>query len=207
MNVIGDHCINTFNRVNNRSELLAGNCLEPGNSDGESSVARFTFPQLFIMNPECTSLLGLEGGRLRSININTRQVKTLLRSGLNNPFAMTWDNDVLLVGNYGYIIQVIWNSDGTVGDKIIAGVKNHQRDNTGAVQDATFRNIKHITTVFCGIYLYGNDVTLQLLDLQNLQVLTVETSGFSTKDYFFSVLKTDTALYIVQHEKIVVVKG
>ena len=98
------HCIRIVNREDNSNIVRAGVCDIKGFVDGAS--AKFNGPwsiELDERNPGHLLITDLSNDALRSVDVTSGTVSTVIRTGFNYPTALTWYKTRLLVCNVNYI--------------------------------------------------------------------------------------------------------
>ena len=129
-----DHCIMMLKREDNSRLTLAGTCGASGFEDGTS--AKFKYPwgiEFDERNPGHLLITDYGNNALRSVDVTSGIVSTVIRTGLNSPVGLTWYNGRLLVVHYSdRIAEVTWSSDGSVTNNILTG------NNTSGYRDGDF---------------------------------------------------------------------
>lgn len=104
-----DHCIRMVNRLVTSIAEIAGNCTESGFRDGFGAASRFSSPKnviLDIRNENVVIISDSDNAAIRSFNLVTLEVVTLLKQGLNKPSSLSYDlKGNLLVSNHHYILR------------------------------------------------------------------------------------------------------
>ena len=172
----GDHCIIMLKREVNSHVTLAGTCGTSGFEDGPS--AKFNRPwgiEFDERNPGHLLITDCYNDALRSVDVTSGIVSTVIRTGLNYPAGLTWYNGRLLVGQFSYhISEVTWSSDGSVTNKILTGSKTRgYRDGDFTV--AQFYKPNDIYQWRDGFFLIvdQDNKRFRLLDMTKRKVLPV----------------------------------
>lgn len=111
-----NNCIRHVSRITRQTGSLAGGCTTRGSSDGIGRAARFSWPWDIILDNTNTDNLLItdrKNNAIRSINMNSLLVSTVVGSRLNNPIRIQWspDNVTLFAMHYsGGISAINWNS-------------------------------------------------------------------------------------------------
>ena len=201
-----DHCIIMLKREDNSHALLAGTCGASGFKDGQ--LAKFYYPygvELDMRNPGHLLITDENNNALRSVDVTSGTVSTVIRTGFKSPTGFTWYNGRLLVCNFLYYIsEVTWTSDGTVTNNILTGNRNRgYRD--GAFTGAQFYHPIDIRQWRVGLFLVAdqNNKRLRLLDMTNKKVLPVcigSTTNCTTSTalsfYPRSLLVSNNTIYV-----------
>ena len=111
-----------YNREDKSKRVLAGECGVSGYVDGVS--ARFSFPwgvEVDERNPGHLLITDGFNHALRSVDVTSGTVSTVIRTGFYYPRGLTWYNGRLLVVNFNYISEVAWTSDGTATNNMLTG--------------------------------------------------------------------------------------
>jgi len=120
-----DCCIRMLNREHRDLRTIAGTCDSRGYADGIVGVGKLLRPSDIVQdirNPGFMLITDAGNNALRSVNLETGELSTVIDTGFNEPHGMHWNRKDLLVANKGfYISVVIWHSNGTVLNKIVAG--------------------------------------------------------------------------------------
>ena len=117
-----ESCLRIFNRLDESQVILAGTCGTPGSKDGPS--AKLFFPhsvEFDKRNPGQLLFTEFGSGSLRSVDLTSGTVSTVISAGFNFPRGLTWFNSGLLVYNQHYISEVTWRSDGSAANNTLAG--------------------------------------------------------------------------------------
>ena len=115
-------CLKMFNRKDDSQALLAGTCGISGFEDGPS--AKFFYPwsiEFDKRNPGHLLITDYYNNALRSVDVTSGTVSTVIITGLNHPKGLTWYNQHLLVCNEHYVSEVTWTSDRTATNNILTG--------------------------------------------------------------------------------------
>ena len=173
--VCHDHCIIMYNREDKSKRVIAGECGVSGYIDGIS--ARFDCPwgiEVDERNPGRLLITDGANNALRSVDVTSGTVTTVIRTGFIFPTGLTWYHGRLLASNFHYISEVTWTFDGTVTNSILTGNRNSgYRD--GAFTGAQFYIPFDLRQWRDGIFLVAdyNNKRLRLLDMTNKNVLPV----------------------------------
>lgn len=209
------HCVRIFDRSSipgGGLRVLSGQCGSYGFVDGDTGDAKFNFPHSIIKSSEAGKLLVTDwnNNALRSMDLATGDVSTIVRSGLHLPRSMTWYGDILLVANDHYIAAVSWNVDNTATAVVLAGGREHRGDMNGEFSTSLFYNPRDISRLTTNMFLvadYRNN-KLRLLDMDRKQVLPVcvELScKFDARVY--SVISTSGGVFVGRDGSIIKLTG
>lgn len=106
-----EHCVKILNRKDNSVQTLAGTCGTSGNTDGRLGTGKFHYPygaELDIKNKNMLLVTDSYNKALRSVNLLTGDVDTVIESGFSFPRSLLWVNKKLLVTNSHYVSEVSW---------------------------------------------------------------------------------------------------
>jgi len=213
------HCIKMLNRVDNSLRTLAGTCGSEGYVEGGVGTGRLRYPfsiEIDVRNPDRLLITDNQNHALRSVDLHTGELSTIINSGFRYPSYLVWADNKLLVSNEHHISQVSWDADGSVTNIKLAGSLSHGYVD-GSFNTSRFYYPLGITRVGYNMYLVadtGNKV-LRLLDLNSKQVGPVcfdgETSCTNSSqfpDYPFSIQKIGEDVYVgMQSEGIYKLSG
>ena len=104
------HCIKMINQEDRSNVTLAGTCGASGFEDG--SPAKFKGPwgiEVDERNPGHLLITDHSNNALRSVDVTSATVSTVINSGFNYPRVLTWNNGRLLVCDQNYISEIIWS--------------------------------------------------------------------------------------------------
>lgn len=118
------HCIKVLNRETNETRPAAGTCGSYGGySEGKVGVGKLRYPmdvQVDLRNPGSLLIADSGNSALRSVNLLTGELTTVIRGGLIQPRRLLWTDQRLFVTNLNsYISEVIWSDDGTASNILI----------------------------------------------------------------------------------------
>ena len=187
-----------YDREDKSKRVIAGECGVSGYVDGVS--ARFTNPwgiEVDERNPGHLLVTDRYNDALRSVDVTSGTVSTVIRTGFNAPAGLTWYNGRLLVVNLHYISEVTWTSDGTATNNILTGNRYiGYRDGDFAV--AQFYLPLDIHQWRDGLFLVADYLNkrLRLLDMTKRKVLPV-CIGFTTN------CTTSTSLFVYPHSLLI----
>lgn len=129
------HCLKIFNRITNRTKPFAGTCGTKGNKDGRIGEGLLNYPYGVAVNVGNQGfLLITDAGNqaLRSVNIQTGMLSTVIKKGLNDPRDIVWDSDDLLViHKYYHISRISWSEKGDATLHTLLGDPNQPGDLLG----------------------------------------------------------------------------
>jgi len=168
------HCIKAFNRENNKTSDFAGNCGSKGYIEGKPGIGRLNYPQsieIDVANQSRLLVIDQYNSALRSVELDTGELGTVIQSGFVRPAGMVWAGTKLLVANENYISQVTWLSNGSVTNNMVAGsVRNGYRD--GSFQESKFGYPNNLEKVGPGVYVVVDhfNKALRLLDFNEQTV-------------------------------------
>lgn len=204
-------CIILLDRTVDSSTVLAGQCGSRGDVDGNASTARLSSPGPIIKGRRPDELLVTQSGNLRSVNINTGSVTTMVR-GMRGAWYMAWYGDSLLIACGTYMAEVSWDSDNNATFVVLAGQEDRNGDVNGAFNESRFQFSTVITslsthTFLVRLYVYNGDPSwvpqLRLLDMERRLVLPVCLAKFCEVNHDIkqvsSLLRTKDALYVGQN--------
>ena len=214
------HCIKMFNREKKSTSVLAGQCGSGSSYYGfvDGASARFKYPwgiELDERNPGHAFITDHYNQALRSVDVTSGIVSTVIGTGFNYPRGLIWYNGHLLVCNNGYISRVTWSSNGAVtNSKLTPTTSGGYRD--GGFSIAQFNSPHEIQQLRDGIFLiadYGNK-KLRLLNMYKKKVLPVCvgsttscTTGTSLSTHPYSLLITNETVYVGGSSKILRLTG
>jgi len=126
-----EHCVKILNRKDNSVQTLAGTCGTSGDADGRLGTGKFYYPygaELDIEDKNILLVIDSFNHALRSVNLLTGELGTVIESGFSSPRSLLWVNGKLLVTNSDYVSEVSWSDDGSVTNNRIAGTFNGYAD-------------------------------------------------------------------------------
>ena len=216
----GYNCIKMFNREKKSTSVLAGQCGTSSSYYGfvDGASARFSTPwgiESDERNPGHVLITEYSNQALRSVDVTSGIVSTVIRTGFNYPRGLTWYNGFLLVCNQHYISRVAWSSNGAVtNSKLTTTTSNGYRD--GGFSIAQISNPFEIQQLRDGLFLiadYSNK-KLRLLNMYKKKVVPVCigsttscSTGTSPSDYPNSLLITNDTVYVGGNNKILRLTG
>jgi len=166
------HCIKLLNREDNNIRVMAGSCGTSGNKEGGVGVGQLFNPgevQIDIRNPEKLIVIDELNQALRSVDMKTGELSTVINTGFNQPLGLLWAGRQLLVANYdNYISRVSWSSNGIVSNTLLAGSTTSSGDVIGSFDIARFFSPYDIEEVTDNLYLVAdyNNKKLKLMDMK-----------------------------------------
>ena len=199
------YCITVYNREDKSKRVIAGKCGVYGYVDGVS--ARFWNlwgVEVDERNPGHLLVTDSDNNALRSVDVASGTVSTIIRTGFNYPRHLAWYNERLLVVSFRYISEVTWASDGTATHNILTGNRTsgyRDGDFTGALFDGPFE----IHQWRDGFFLVADlsNKRLRLLDMTKRKVLPVCigstvncTTSTSLSVYPASLLISNNTVYV-----------
>ena len=196
------HCIRLLNRETKSNRVIAGKCGFSGSRDGTSSL--FDGPWGIEVNEKQSGQLLItehDNHALRSVDIASGTVGTVIRTGFNRPKGLAWYNGRLLVCNEYYVSEVIWDSNGAVINNQLtatttSGIKY------GDFSTAQFYTLYDIQQWKDGFFLVAENGRLRLLNMFTRKVLPVcvDTTSCTSSTSFsygaYSVLVNKEAVYV-----------
>lgn len=105
-----------INRKNNQLRTWVEPCVEFYYTIAKWKWKKVAKPgkiELDIRNPNRLLFTDYRDNALKYVDIQTRQVGTVIDSGFSRPRQMVWAGNTLLVTNDYYISQVSWANDGS----------------------------------------------------------------------------------------------
>jgi len=172
-------------------------------------VGQLSYPygvQIDIRNPGKLLVTDQFNHALRSVDIETGELSTVIDTGFNQPVGLLWAGKQLLVTNWHqYISQVSWSSNGTVSNTLFAGSIRRSGDMTGSFDIAKFANPHEIEKVTDNMYLVSDykNKKLKLMDMKKRIVVPVCFKGEDpcTKSSLlphrpFALLNVGGAIYV-----------
>lgn len=111
-----NNCIRHVSRIDRRTGTLAGECTTRGLSDGIGRAARFNWPYSAVLdntNNDNLLIADVRNDNIRSINMTSLLVSTVVGSGIHAPSLLQWspDNKTLFALQFGRGMSAInWNS-------------------------------------------------------------------------------------------------
>jgi len=183
--VNNQHCVKLFNRVTNSLSTLAGTCGSRGYREGAAGWGLMQYPEsveIDMKNPGRVLVTDSSNQAIRSVDLETGVLRTVIRSGFDYPRGMIWFGDTLLVTNLHYISQVTWSSseDDPTNEQIIGSSSQHGISD-GSFSTAQFESPNIISKLTESLYLVTdyNFEGLKLLDFKNEYVGPVCFQGES----------------------------
>jgi len=167
----GSHCIKLLIRENNNIKVMAGSCGTRGYREGGVGVGQLYNPwgvQIDVRNPEKLLVTDESSHALRSVDIKTGELSTVINAGFSDPLGFQWAGRQLLVANYyHYISQVSWSSNGTVSNTLLAG-STSKGDVIGSFDNARFSYPDDIEEVADNLFLVAEaeNRKLKLMDMK-----------------------------------------
>jgi len=208
------HCIKMLNRVDNSLRILAGKCDNRGYVEGGVGTGRLYTPhsiEIDVRNPDRLLVTDCSNHALRSVDLHTGELSTVINSGFRYPSYVAWADNKLLVSNHHYISQVSWDADGSVTNIKLAGSLSDGYVD-GSFNTSRFGYPLGITRVGYNMYLVADrdNKVLRLLDLNSKQVGPVcfdgETScaiSSQLPDYPRSILTVGEDVYVGIPDKVI----
>jgi len=167
------HCIKMLNRVDNNLRTLAGTCGRRGYVEGGVGTGRLYYPygiEIDVRNPDRLLVTDYFNHALRSVDLHTGELSTVIKSGFKFPRYIGWADNKLLVSNSHYISQVSRGADGSVTNIKLAGSLSRGYVD-GSFNTSRFYSPSGITRVGYNMYLVADyNKVLRLLDFNSKQV-------------------------------------
>ena len=169
------HCIKMVNREDNSNIVFAGICGTSEFEDGASAM--FNYPsriELDKRNLDHLLVTDFSNNALRSVDVTSGNVSTIIRTGFNYPTGLAWYKRHLLVCNEQYISEVVWRSNGAAtNNKLTTATALGYVDGDFSV--AQFRSLHELDQVRDGLFLVAdlNNNKLRLLNMSTRKVLPV----------------------------------
>jgi len=165
------HCIKLLTREDNNIKVMAGSCGSWGYKKGGVGVGQLSNPwevQIDVRNPGKLLVTDQGNHALRSVDMKTGELSTVINTGFSTPRGLLWAGRELLVANLGYYIsQVSWSSNGRVSNTLLAG-STSRGDVIGSFDVARFNYPYDIEEVTDNLFLvaeYGQR-KLKLMDME-----------------------------------------
>jgi len=165
------HCIKLLTREDNNIRVMAGSCGTGGHKKGGVGVGQLRYPwgvQIDVRNPGKLLVTDEYNSALRSVDMKTGELSTVINTGFSYPRGLQWAGRQLLVANHNsYISRVSWSSNETVSNTLLAGSTSHG-DVIGSFDNARFSYPYDIEEVTDNQYLvvdYRNK-KLKLMDMK-----------------------------------------
>lgn len=210
-----DHsCLKMVDRDLETIETLAGTCGSKGYVEGGVGVGKLNHPFEVISdarNHGKVLISDQNNHALRSLDLSTGELSTVLNGSFNFPRNMLWAGDRLIVTNYGnYISLVEWLEDNTVTNTIIIS-STTPSDVMGAFELAAFAYPFGLAKVRENLYLVADagNKKLKVLDLKKRVVGPVCFKGedpcitsSELPDAPMSLLNVDDEIYIGMEKNI-----
>lgn len=181
------HCVYMLHRGagprgGSTTQPFAGKCGPLFNGFIDGVPGRFDGPWAVELTKEYLLVTDLNNHALRSINILTGTVGTVIKAGLHFPRGMAWYKNRLLVTNAHYVSVITWELS-IVSSTILAGTtQSGYKD--GPFSTARFDHPYDIGVWADDIYIvadYYND-QMRALDMKRMVVLPVCISSKSKSD-------------------------
>ena len=174
------HCVIMVDRNINSQTVLAGTCGKSGFIDGASS--KFYSPYAVVEdknNPGSVLISDQNNHALRSLDLSSGYVRTIISSGFSYPKGLVWYNDILLVSNQHYISEVLWNGNAAASVKLTVQTDVGNKDGDFAI--ARFNIPQEMIEIEDGLILLADqgNQKLRLLDMDSRNVLPVCSSSSS----------------------------
>jgi len=165
------YCIKLLTREDNNIKVMAGSCGAYGYKEGGVGVGQLRHAwgvQVDVQNPGKLLVAGESNNAIRSVDIKTGELSTVVNTGFNNPLNLMWaGRQLLVVNHHSYISQVSWSTNGTVSNTLLAG-STHSGDVIGSFDNARFYLPYDIEKVTDNLFLvaeYGSR-KLKLMDMK-----------------------------------------
>jgi len=215
----GSHCIKLLTREDNNIKVMAGSCGTYGYNEGGVGVGQLMYPwgvQLDVRNPGKLLVADENNNAIRSVDIKTGELSTVINTGFRYPLNLMWAGRQLLVASAQYISQVSWSSNGTVSNTLLAGSTTSSGDVIGSFDNARFDNPNDIEEVADNLYLVADtdNIKLKLMDMKKRIVGPVcfkgedpctESSLLPYRPY--SLLNVGGAIYVGMYRNIYKLSG
>jgi len=165
------HCIKLLTRADNNIKVMAGSCGTSGYKEGGVGVGQLHNPygvQIDVRNPGKLLVTDMHNNALRSVNMKTGELSTVINTGFRYPEGLLWAGRQLLVANLvNYISQVSWFSNGTVSNTLLAG-SSSSGDVIGSFNIARFYYPYDIEKVADNLFLVADykNKKLKLMDME-----------------------------------------
>ena len=204
------HCIKIVNRENSSYTVYVGTCDASGFVDGRS--AKFSFPfsvEIDERNPGHLLVTDHRNHALRSFEVTSGAVSTVIKTGFNYPKGLTWYDGHLLVSNNHYISEVSWSSNGAVSNNKLTTTTTYGYKN-GDFSIAQFEYPHEIKQIREGLFLVADqgNSKLRLLNMSTRKVLPVCisfsapcTTG-TTLSYPLFILVSEEEVYVGGYKEI-----
>ena len=147
---------------------------------------------------------------LRSVDLTSGTVSTVIKTGFNHPRGLTWYNGRLLVCNFHYISEVSWTCNGAVSNNKLT-TNNAYGHRDGDFSIAEFSDPRELIQIRNGLFLVldSENRKLRILNMFTRKVLPVCigssgscTNGTPLTYYPASILISDKEVYVSGHRKI-----
>jgi len=213
------HCIKLLNREDDNIKVMAGSCGTDGYKEGGVGVGQLYFPwgvQIDVRNPGKLLVTDHSNNALRSVDMKTGELSTVINTGFNYPSGLLWAGRQLLVASAHYISQVSWSSNGTVSNTLLAGSTTSYGDVIGSFDNAKFTNPYDIEEVTDNLYLVA-DLGNRKLKLMDMKKRIVGPVCFKGEDSCtessllpagpYSLLNVGGAIYVGMYKNIYKLSG
>jgi len=214
------HCIKLLTREDSNIKVMAGSCGTSGYKDGKVGVGQLYYPdkvKIDVRNPG--KLLVTDGNNhaLRSVDMKTGELSTVINTGFRYPEGLLWAGRQLLVTNWEYYIsRVSWSSNGTVSNTLLAGSTTNSGDVIGSFDIARFRYPSNIEELTDNLYLVA-DYSNRKLKLMDMKKKIVGPVCFEGEDPCtessllparpFALLNEGGAIYVGMYQNIYKLSG
>jgi len=165
------HCIKLLTREDNNIKVMAGSCDTYGYKEGGVGVGQLYYPwevQIDVRNPGKLLVTDEHNNALRSVDMKTGELSTVINTGFSHPSGFLWAGRQLLVANhYHYISQVSWSSNERVSNTLLTG-SSSSGDVIGSFDIARFTKPHDIEEMADNLYLVADteNKKLKLMDMK-----------------------------------------
>jgi len=213
------HCIKLLTREDNNIKVMAGSCGTRGYKEGGVGLGQLYYPwgvQIDVRNPGKLLVTDQFNQALRSVDMKTGELSTVINTGFRYPTGLLWAGRQLLVVNlFHYISQVSSSSNGTVSNTLLAG-STSDGDVIGSFDIAGFASPHDIEEVTDNLFLVADrgNRKLKLMDMKKRIVGPVCFKGEDPctessllPDRPWSLLNVGGAIYVGMRQNIYKLSG
>lgn len=214
------NCLWILNRVDGRFKEFAGTCGSAGYNRGRVGTGKFSSPsgvEVDIRNPGYLLVADTGNNALRSVNIQTGEIDTVIASEFTSPKGLAWTaNADLLVTNKHYISRVSWSNANVATNSFVTGSKSIRAYTNGFFNYTRFSDPYEVIGLGDNLFLVADrdNERLRLLNFNTQRVEPVcfkgEYSCTSSSELPSSpsaIVKAGNDVYVGMYNGIYKLKG